>query len=859
MREIDTLRTECSKTYDLGDGKRKLVCYTKCVHYLDEYGLWKELDDPVLADDGDGTTFYNVFGKDGYVRYVGGDWATARSAGSGTSLGGAVSENWAMAARGASNALIERSFFYFDTSAIHDDAVIDVVQFQLYGHGAADSSVDVREGTQADGGLTLGDYDAFTGLRFGWTSWAVGAYNTITFNALGRSKIDKTGVTKLCCREYAHDAINIDPGNTLYANGCRYSDYSGTDYDPKLVVYYTAPTAYTIDTTESMPILPDTVVFDLSLNILDSLSFTDLHGVDVVQAIQDSLVESDQVSGFVIGQSISDMLQEADEAAFSVEELRLSDVLSEFDQPVFLVEQPVSDMLQVGIVQAQWQDTEGVIFQNGEAVWAELETDVVFDVSKFVPDILPESDGVTFDIGEVIPESLSIADIVPFVVVPSQIYDAHAISDVPVLGTGQPIPESLTISDEPIIQNAPQISDSLPLSDSYRVAMGMALQDALSAGDALGKALISPVAGTVDLWEQLSFWDRVRFVVTNVYQEVLSLVGSVAKWVTKPVSESFQMADSFPGRAIYRNVSKGIWDYLYLFDAVVFDIETAMQDSLGWLDEILFLPGKNFAEILTLGDSVLYSELLELLDVLQIVDDYDRICDTYRDYTELLPITDEVVYGAATTILDLLNFSDTPLLLVGKVISDVLPISDVVGPLPILQSILDVLALSDFPELHRYLPGEIPQIQWVLSRLANLKPGSSWVRSVDPYELYVAVGESDITGTVFDTVLWDEVHRKKGVIRVVANTVFVRAVFGQDEPTADGLSIKEIAIFDAAAGGTLIERWILGSPVAKDNIDEVVVECAITIVHGEIEALTSGPADALAMADTIDMVLTPGP
>lgn len=96
---------------------------------------------------------------------------------------------------------------------------------------------------------------------------------------------------------------------------------------------------------------------------------------------------------------------------------------------------------------------------------------------------------------------------------------------------------------------------------------------------------------------------------------------------------------------------------------------------------------------------------------------------------------------------------------------------------------------------------------------------------------YIAISGSDAVPV--GDVLADELHRKLGVVTVIRNTYFVRATFGQDEPTADDQVIKSVGIFSAAVGGTLGEYWILENDdgLAKDNIDEVVIECAVTILH----------------------------
>lgn len=102
-----------------------------------------------------------------------------------------------------------------------------------------------------------------------------------------------------------------------------------------------------------------------------------------------------------------------------------------------------------------------------------------------------------------------------------------------------------------------------------------------------------------------------------------------------------------------------------------------------------------------------------------------------------------------------------------------------------------------------------------------------------PWMGYIAIGESNEgagAGT-FDT-LGSELHRKAGEVFVRENSYFIRARFGQDEPTEDDLEIYEIGLFDASSGGNMYKRWILDTPITKDNIDEIIIELSVTIKQG---------------------------
>lgn len=117
---------------------------------------------------------------------------------------------------------------------------------------------------------------------------------------------------------------------------------------------------------------------------------------------------------------------------------------------------------------------------------------------------------------------------------------------------------------------------------------------------------------------------------------------------------------------------------------------------------------------------------------------------------------------------------------------------------------------------------------------------------------YIAIG----TGTtpvdeLRDDELDEEVYRKKADVWSVANTYFSRAVFGQDEPTGDDLSITEIGIFADASGGTMARRWLLENAVSKDNIDELPVECRVVFFQGTILEFVNTLEDSVDVADVI--------
>jgi len=200
----------------------------------------------------DASTYYSGT-NDGRVKRGSGDgenWSTVRGATAGTEVFSTESySNYAVQTYVNTNygggTEIDRSFFYFNTSDLPDNATIVTATLSLYGYSTAESTVCVQEGTQSDT-LTTEDYDAFTGNEFGHTtSWTTSGYNNISFNDTGKGKINKTGTTKLCVREYPHDYSNVDPGATNCRCGMYYADQANSAYDPKLVITYSIPVSKT--------------------------------------------------------------------------------------------------------------------------------------------------------------------------------------------------------------------------------------------------------------------------------------------------------------------------------------------------------------------------------------------------------------------------------------------------------------------------------------------------------------------------------------------------------------------------------------------------------------------------------------
>jgi len=135
---------------------------------------------------------------------------------------------------------IYRSFFDFDLSSIPSGASIVSCSFEVKSFGGEICIASIQEGTQSD---TLGtnDYDAFTGAFFSTLTWAAGS-NVFTLNAAGLTYIEsKFGNTaKLCMREYAHDYLDIMPGDGEDHKAGLFWSGAGVGNRPTITIKYTA-------------------------------------------------------------------------------------------------------------------------------------------------------------------------------------------------------------------------------------------------------------------------------------------------------------------------------------------------------------------------------------------------------------------------------------------------------------------------------------------------------------------------------------------------------------------------------------------------------------------------------------------
>jgi len=184
---------------------------------------------------------------DGYVRSENATWTTARTATTGDGFNYNTGGNILGSSYYSSywdKYRFYRSFFPVDTSALPVDATISGAKFYYnistinVSTGGGQDLVQTSQVSTSE--LELADVHSFS-YTVGATRVDTGlGYNYFTFNGTGLTWISKTGYTKLgiiCAR----DTDNSSPGevNSSDIYSGYYSNQTGTDKDPYLVITYT--------------------------------------------------------------------------------------------------------------------------------------------------------------------------------------------------------------------------------------------------------------------------------------------------------------------------------------------------------------------------------------------------------------------------------------------------------------------------------------------------------------------------------------------------------------------------------------------------------------------------------------------
>ena len=189
--------------------------------------------------------------NDGFIeKQDNSSWAATRDATSGTHNdtatyhGNAIRVQSTSGRGGSTTRIIRRSFFDWDTS----DISITPSAAILYIFGSHSTSADifvVKSEQQAS--LHNDDFNAITGWTSGDNSgnvtkysaevesWNNGSYNTITLNAVALSNMVSLDTFKICLIEADYDLTDTEPSGAYYDIGLRYSEYSDTSSDPKII------------------------------------------------------------------------------------------------------------------------------------------------------------------------------------------------------------------------------------------------------------------------------------------------------------------------------------------------------------------------------------------------------------------------------------------------------------------------------------------------------------------------------------------------------------------------------------------------------------------------------------------------
>ena len=158
---------------------------------------------------------------DGYISKFHPTYSDAQQASSGTTISDDVVGS-EIGQQKLTNYYIWRSYLFFDTSIIPDDANITEAKISLYiysNQSVTDFNITVQNGqpTYPHQPLELGDYDyskySGNGGMFDTSDISLNTYNNITLNATGQSWLTLTGTTKLCLRSSRDINATAPTGN----------------------------------------------------------------------------------------------------------------------------------------------------------------------------------------------------------------------------------------------------------------------------------------------------------------------------------------------------------------------------------------------------------------------------------------------------------------------------------------------------------------------------------------------------------------------------------------------------------------------------------------------------------------------
>lgn len=408
--------------------------------------------------------------------------------------------------------------------------------------------------------------------------------------------------------------------------------------------------------------------------------------------------------------------------------------------------------------------------------------------------------------------------------------DSMSIADTPAMSIGKTLTEGRTHDElETYTHDQLEAYTHDELEQGFWIFDSIDFQRRYDAFDSLSLSDVAAFGVGMNVNDSFALSDSPQFEFYKVLSDSLSIIESFIAGNDLILSESFTINDS-----VVFGVGKGVTDAVALSELFAQVVGKPFGDAVAVSETFVaaLTYGRSFGETMAIVDVVTFLAGKNVSDTTSIADAFSRVWSANRFFN------------------DSESLSDVLLVSISKVLSDILSSS---------ESIFKSLSIG------QQLSGQKDIAALLADPRSKVRPWMPWV----------AIGSSNIASNEpYETELWEELHRKRGDVSVTANTYFVRATFGQDEPTSDDLTIYEIGIFDAASDGNMGKRWVLNTGVAKDNVDEIVVECAVTILHGNIqdiqalfilppgtepevgEGVTEQPMDQQPISDRITFELT---
>lgn len=222
---------------------------------------------------------------DGSVRHYapGGAWDTIHNASTGKLIDINQNASWSFKeTTNPANFSIARSFFFFNTTAIPDDATINSVSFNFYVYQLQDATStisyniyylnDVRPVDTAiyNKAGTTTPYSSTRAL----TTFTNSTWDKYILNSNGLSAINKTGFTGLAFLQYENDVLNIAPAgyaSTTNSNIQINSRNNGLISAPYLLITYneTCPECEECQECETCPDIISTTTKSMFLETIN--------------------------------------------------------------------------------------------------------------------------------------------------------------------------------------------------------------------------------------------------------------------------------------------------------------------------------------------------------------------------------------------------------------------------------------------------------------------------------------------------------------------------------------------------------------------------------------------------------------